>query len=301
MNTEAKPFLKWAGGKGQLLEQLASFLPALIHNEQFTYIEPFVGGGAMLFFMLRNFPNMRQVVINDVNEDLISTYRIIRDEVEPLIDVLAEMEKNYFALETEDGRREMFLAIRDQYNSEYSTSIMRSAYMLFLNRTCFNGLYRVNARGLFNVPFGKYKNPKICNADLLREDSRILNTVEVEICCGDYHQTERFIDGLTFFYLDPPYRPLSETSSFTAYAKGDFNDDNQRELADFCHLLSERGCLWMQSNADCSAKNPADTFFEELYHDFTIERVYASRNINANASKRGKLTELLIHNTYNNR
>ncbi len=301
MNTEAKPFLKWAGGKGQLLEQLASFLPALIHNEQFTYIEPFVGGGAMLFFMLRNYPNMRQVVINDVNEDLISTYRIIRDEVEPLIDVLAEMEKNYFALETEDGRREMFLAIRDQYNSEYCTSIMRSAYMLFLNRTCFNGLYRVNARGLFNVPFGKYKNPKICNADLLREDSRILNTVEVEICCGDYHQTERFIDGLTFFYLDPPYRPLSETSSFTAYAKGDFNDDNQRELANFCHLLSERSCLWMQSNADCSAKNPADTFFEELYHDFTIERVYASRYINANASKRGKLTELLIHNTYDNR
>ena len=303
MSTEAKPFLKWAGGKGQLIEQLSAYLPKRIYEEPFTYIEPFVGGGAMLFYMLRTFPNMKKVVINDINEQLIATYRIIKDDVEALIARLAEIEQQYQSLPNEEERKRMFLNVRERYNEQACMSVEKSTCLLFLNRTCFNGLYRVNGKGYFNVPFGRYSNPTICNAELLRADSRMLNSKNIVICCGSYADTVGAIDGngLTFFYLDPPYRPLSETSSFTAYAKGDFDDDDQRALGDFCRKISQRGCLWMQSNADCSAKNPNDTFFEELYQDYCIDRVFASRNINANAAKRGRLTELLIHNQYEQR
>jgi len=296
MSTEAKPFLKWAGGKGQLLSQLATHLPQQISNEPFTYIEPFVGGGAMLFYMLQHFGNIRKAVINDVNEDLILAYRIIKDDVEALIANLERMEKDYLFIPDQDGRSKVFYEIRDRYNQHEGDDIERASQLIFLNKTCFNGLYRVNRRGHFNVPFGKYANPTICNAKLLRADSQLLQSAQVEICQGDYAQTIQHADGLTFVYLDPPYRPLDATSSFTSYAKGDFNDDDQRALAAFCQQLSDRGCLWMGSNADCSAKNPEDTFFEDLYEDYRIERVYASRFINANPDKRGKLTELLIKN-----
>lgn len=296
MSTEAKPFLKWAGGKGQLLNQLSEHLPAKIHREPFTYIEPFVGGGAMLFFMLQHFGNIKRAIINDVNEDLILAYRIIKDDVEALIANLERMEKDYLFIPDQDGRSKVFYEIRDRYNQHEGDDIERASQLIFLNKTCFNGLYRVNRRGHFNVPFGKYANPTICNAKLLRADSQLLQSAQVEICQGDYAQTIQHADGLTFVYLDPPYRPLDATSSFTSYAKGDFNDDDQRALVAFCQQLSDRGCLWMESNADCSAKNPDDTFFEDLYEDYRIERVYASRFINANPDKRGKLTELLIKN-----
>ncbi len=296
MNTEAKPFLKWAGGKGQLLSQLSEHLPDRIHREPFTYIEPFVGGGAMLFYMLQRFDNIKNVIINDVNEDLILAYRTIKSDVEKLICKLGEMEKEYLDIADPNERSKLFYEIRERYNQRIGDSIERISQLLFLNKTCFNGLYRVNKKGLFNVPFGKYSNPTICNANVLRADSQLLQSAKVEIFHGDYTQTLQYVDGLTFFYLDPPYRPLDATSSFTAYAKGDFNDDDQRTLADFCHQLADRGILWMESNADCSAKNPEDTFFEDLYRNYRIERVYASRSINANPSKRGKLTELLIKN-----
>ena len=296
MSTEAKPFLKWAGGKGQLLNQLGEYLPQQISEEPFTYIEPFVGGGAMLFYMLQHFCNIRKAVINDVNEDLILTYRIIKDDVEALITNLDKYEKDYLAITDQEGRSQIFYEVRERYNQHLGDSIERASQLIFLNKTCFNGLYRVNRRGQFNVPFGKYANPTICNAKLLRADSLLLQSAQVVISQGDYAQTVQHIDSLTFVYLDPPYRPLDATSSFTAYAKGDFNDDDQRALAAFCHQLSERGCFWMESNADCSAKNPNDTFFEDLYADYKIERVYASRFINANPEKRGKLTELLIKN-----
>lgn len=296
MSTEAKPFLKWAGGKGQLLSQLATHLPQQISNEPFTYIEPFVGGGAMLFYMLQHFGNIRKAVINDVNEDLILAYRIIKDDVEALIANLDKFEKDYLAISDQDERSKIFYEVRDRYNLHEGDDIERASQLIFLNKTCFNGLFRVNRRGQFNVPFGKYANPTICNAKLLRADSQLLQSAQVEICQGDYAQTIQHADGLTFVYLDPPYRPLDATSSFTSYAKGDFNDDDQRALAAFCQQLSDRGCLWMESNADCSAKNPDDTFFEDLYADYRIERVYASRFINANPDKRGKLTELLIKN-----
>jgi len=296
MSTEAKPFLKWAGGKGQLLNQLGEYLPQQISEEPFTYIEPFVGGGAMLFYMLQHFCNIRKAVINDVNEDLILTYRIIKDDVEALITNLDKYEKDYLAITDQEGRSQIFYEVRERYNQHLGDSIERASQLIFLNKTCFNGLYRVNRRGQFNVPFGKYAHPTICNAKLLRADSQLLQSAQVVINQGDYAQTVQHIDSLTFVYLDPPYRPLDATSSFTAYAKGDFNDDDQRALAAFCHQLSERGCFWMESNADCSAKNPNDTFFEDLYADYKIERVYASRFINANPEKRGKLTELLIKN-----
>ena len=296
MSTEAKPFLKWAGGKGQLLGQLSEHLPVRITNEPFTHIEPFVGGGAMLFYMLQHFGNISKAVINDVNEDLILTYRIIKDDVEVLIANLYKMEEAYLTISDQDGRSQVFYEVRERYNQHIGDSIDRASQLLFLNKTCFNGLFRVNRRGQFNVPFGKYANPTICNAKLLRADSQLLQSAQIEICQGDYAQTIQHADGLTFVYLDPPYRPLDATSSFTSYAKGDFNDDDQRALAAFCQQLSDRGCLWMESNADCSAKNPDDTFFEDLYADYRIERVYASRFINANPDKRGKLTELLIKN-----
>ena len=296
MSTEAKPFLKWAGGKGQLLPQLASHLPQKIYGEPFTYIEPFVGGGAMLFYMLQHFDNIRKAVINDVNEDLILTYRTIRDDVEPLIYALSLMEREYLAIDGQEARSAKFYEIRERYNHHAGDCITRAAQLIFLNKTCFNGLYRVNGKGLFNVPFGRYANPTICNASVLRADSHLLQRANIEICQSDYMQAAAHVEGLTFVYLDPPYRPLDATSSFTAYAKGDFNDNDQRKLADFCHRLTDRGCFWMESNADCSAKNPEDRFFEELYKDYRIERVNAARFINANASKRGKLTELLIKN-----
>lgn len=296
MSIEARPFLKWAGGKGQLLSQLSEHLPDRIGEEPFTYIEPFVGGGAMLFYMLQHFSNIKKAIINDVNEDLILTYRIIKNDVEALISKLDKLEKEYLTITDQDGRSQLFYEIRERYNQHSGDGIERASQLIFLNKTCFNGLYRVNKRGLFNVPFGKYSNPTICNAKQLRADCQLLQSTQVEFCQGDYAQTLQYVEGLTFVYLDPPYRPLDATSSFTAYAKGDFNDDDQRALATFCHQLSDAGCYWMESNADCSAKNPEDTFFEELYADCRIERVFASRFINANPSKRGKLTELIIKN-----
>lgn len=296
MSTEARPFLKWAGGKGQLLSQLSEHLPERISKEPFTYIEPFVGGGAMLFYMLQHFGNIRKVVINDINEDLILAYRTIKNNVEQLIAALMVLENCYLARDNQEKRSQLFYEIRENYNCHEGDDVKRVAQLIFLNKTCFNGLYRVNKKGLFNVPFGKYTDPTICNASLFRVDSKLLQGANIEICHGDYTQTFQHIEGLTFVYLDPPYRPLDATSSFTAYAKGDFNDDDQRALASFCHQLSDKGCLWMESNADCSAKNPEDRFFEEIYKDCRIERVYAARFINANPTKRGKLTELLIKN-----
>lgn len=296
----SKPFIKWAGGKGQLLSQLDKYLPARIFSEDFTYIEPFVGGGAMFFFMLNRFSNINKVVINDVNENLVKAYITIKDNPDLLIKDLHTLEDTYLKISSDEDRKSYFLENRDKFNKHNTDDIKNTAYLIFLNKTCFNGLYRVNSKGAFNVPYGKYKNPQICNESTIMADSAALNSREIIITNGDYARTVDYINpnNLTFFYFDPPYRPLSETSSFTSYAKGNFNDDEQIRLANFCNHISSDNCLFMLSNSDCSAKNPEDRFFEELYHDFSINRVFASRSINANPSKRGKLTELLIHNNY---
>ena len=298
MSTEAKPFLKWAGGKGQLLTQLDEHLPGELKRQEFTYIEPFVGGGAMLFHMLRKFPNITHAVINDINPHLVTAYRIIKQQPDELIRRLSDLEKEYFSKSDEDAKKGYFLNVRNLFNEAILDDVDRTKYLIFLNRTCFNGLYRVNSKGKFNVPFGRNLHPTICNADTILEDSEVLNRVDVKILNGDFeHTADEMQEGLNFFYFDPPYRPLNATSSFNSYAKEEFNDDEQIRLRDFCARLNELpNVKWMLSNADCSAKNLEDTFFENIYSDFYIYRVYASRSINANPEKRGKLTELLIKN-----
>jgi DNA adenine methylase len=298
MSTEAKPFLKWAGGKGQLLSQLDEHLPEVLQNHEFIYIEPFVGGGAMLFHMLRQFPNITHAVINDINPHLVTAYRVIKEQPGQLINRLSALEQEYFSQPDEEAKREYFLNVRNIFNEVELDDIDRTKYLMFLNRTCFNGLYRVNGKGKFNVPFGRNLHPTICNADTILADSEALNRADVTILNGDFERTaDEMRDGLNFFYFDPPYRPLNATSSFNSYVKEEFNDDEQTRLRDFCARLNEQtNVRWMLSNSDCSAKNPEDTFFEDIYADFNIHRVYASRAINANPSKRGKLTELLIKN-----
>ena len=298
MNTAVKPFLKWAGGKGQLLSQLDQHLPKGINRIDFTYLEPFVGGGAMLFHILQQFPNIKKAVINDINSYLITAYRVIKNNPDELIKRLSELENQYYSTSNDEAQKTFYLHVRETFNEVEMDEVDCTKYLIFLNRTCFNGLYRVNSKGKFNVPLGRYLHPTICNAETIKADSELLNRVELVILNGDFEQTiEHLSDGFNLFYFDPPYRPLNATSSFNSYSKEDFNDEEQIRLRDFCVKLSEYpNVKWMLSNADCSAKNPDDTFFEEIYRGFNINRLYASRAINANPSKRGKLTELLIKN-----
>lgn len=292
---KAKPFIKWVGGKTQLIEQLNAQLPIDFgYWENVTYIEPFVGGGAMLFYMLQRYPNIQRAVINDINSDLVCCYQTVRDQVEALIESLRDYEQLYLALQTEDNRKDFYMAARSRYNEKNLDSIENTTLFFFLNRTCFNGLYRVNKSGLFNVPFGKYANPTICDPETLRADSKLLQ--RVEIMNGDFEDTFQYAQGNTLFYFDPPYRPLSDTSSFNDYTKEAFNDNAQIRLKEYCDRIHAAGYQFMLSNSDCKGKNEADNFFDVLYEAYQIERVWASRNINAIASKRGKLTEILVRN-----
>lgn len=295
---KAKPFLKWAGGKTQLLPTIEAFLPESFGREKkITYIEPFVGGGAMLFFMLQKYPNINKAIINDINPHLVKTYKVLRDNPYHLIDVLTDLQDKFRTVGDFDAQKELYLSIRSRFNQEANTDIEEAAYMIFLNRTCFNGLYRENSKGIFNVPFGKYSNPTICDKSLLIADSELLQ--KVEILNGDFARTGDYVDGFTFFYFDPPYRPLDATSSFNSYVKEAFDDNEQLRLKEFYSYLSSEGCREMLSNSDCKGRNANDDFFDKLYKDFYIERVYAKRSINANAAKRGTLTELLIRNYEN--
>lgn len=292
---KAKPFIKWVGGKNQLIEQLDALLPADFDKWQnATYIEPFIGGGAMLFYMLQQYPNIKKAVINDVNSDLITCYRTVKDTPEQLIDALKVIERDYLSLETEDDRRNMFLSVRDRYNEKNLNPIENTTLFFFLNRTCFNGLYRVNKKGLFNVPFGKYKNPKICDPETIRVDSELLQ--RVDILNVDFEYSFDYAQGKTLFYFDPPYRPLSNTSSFNDYTKESFNDVAQVRLKEYCDRINNAGFNFMLSNSDGNSKNAGDNFFDDLYKEYHIERVLASRSINSNPNKRGKLTEILVHN-----
>lgn len=295
LNTKAKPFIKWVGGKTQLIEQLDALLPANFENwNDVTYIEPFVGGGAMLFYMLQRYPNIHRAVINDVNPDLTTCYCVVRDMPEQLITSLMEIQNAYDELETEEERKDFFLTVRERYNEKNLDPLENTTKFFFLNRTCFNGLYRVNKKGLFNVPFGKYANPQICDPATILRDSELLQNVE--ILTGDFEATFEYARGNTLFYFDPPYRPLSDTSSFNDYAKEAFNDDAQIRLKEYCDRINEAGFDFMLSNSDCKGKNEERGFFDVLYEVYEIERVWASRSINSDPSKRGKLTEILVHN-----
>lgn len=288
----AKPFLKWAGGKGQLLEQIGRYYP-FAGGRFVKYAEPFVGGGAVLFDILSRFA-LREVYIGDINAELIHTYRTIRDEAEALITSLSSMQKAFLPLDAE-GRKQYYLAARERFNALKSggrTGVESAALMIFLNRTCFNGLYRVNRKGLFNVPMGAYKMPAICDAVNIRAVSRALRNVT--IVCGDYRESESFIDRDTFVYFDPPYRPLNQTANFTSYTEAAFDDGAQRELADFARSMSRRGAGILVSNSDPKNVDTRDTFFDDLYASFRIERVNAARMISCRGESRGKISELLI-------
>lgn len=296
--TNAKPFIKWVGGKGQLISQLEALLPIdFAERGSVTYIEPFVGGGAMLFYMLQKYKNIKSAVINDINSDLTLCYQVVRDNPTELIKSLTAIQSEFYALQTEEKRKLFFLQQRALFNTKSLNRIDNSALFFFLNRTCFNGLYRVNKAGKFNVPFGKYLTPTICDTATIYADSKLLQNVE--IMTGDFEQTFAKIERNTFFYLDPPYRPLSRTSSFNDYTKEDFNDEAQIRLKLFCDRLNEKGIDFMLSNSDCFGKDGKDRFFDDLFIDYKIERVWASRNINAVASKRGKLTEIVVNNYHN--
>lgn len=295
---EAKPFLKWAGGKTQLINDIKKVLPKEFTKYKFNYIEPFVGSGAVLFWMLNNFPKIEKAIINDINADLTNTYKVISHSPFELISILNQFQNEYHSLEdNSEIKKEYYLEKRENFNSRKFSNTEQAAFFIFLNRTCFNGLYRVNKNNFFNVPIGSYKKPTICDAENILAVSESLK--KVEILTGDYQQTLDFAERPALFYFDPPYKPLSKTSSFNSYSKDDFNDDEQIRLRDFCKKLDSLNHYWILSNSDLKSKNIEDNFFDDLYSDFNIQRIEAKRSINANPEKRGKLTELLITNRTN--
>ena len=291
---KAKPFVKWVGGKTQLIAEVEKLLPDDFSScKELTYIEPFVGGGAVLFWILQKYPNIVRAVINDINPDLTTAYKTIKYNSRELIEMLLKIQSEYLVL-NEEKRKNYYLDKRSQFNTKELGCVENTALFIYLNRTCFNGLYRVNSKGLFNVPFGSYANPKICDEQTILADSELLQ--RVDILTGDFSDTINYTGKNNFFYFDPPYKPLSETSSFNSYSKEDFNDKEQVRLGEFCRRIDQLGYSFILSNSDVKGKNPQDDFFDELYEQFEIQRVFATRMVNANAEKRGKLTELLITN-----
>lgn len=292
----AKPFLKWAGGKGQLLDTIRTYYPDGLGTTIKKYCEPMVGAGAVLFDILANY-TIDEVLINDSNIELMNVYREIRDNASELIQILQQFEKVHLKCNDEE-RKEYYYSQRDLYNSlifsKKANTTLKAALFIYLNRTCFNGLYRVNRQGIFNVPMGSYKNPTICDTENLMLVSNKLKKVKILI--GDYKKTEEFIDDNTFAYFDPPYRPISKTSEFTSYTVAEFNDNNQIELAEYIKRLNQKGAKILASNSDPKNTNPNDNFFDELYKPLNINRVTAKRSINSNAKDRGKISELLICN-----
>jgi DNA adenine methylase len=291
---KARPFLKWAGGKTQLLGEIDDRLPnkEIESGKIDTYIEPFVGGGAAFFHIAQKYPQIKHFCLFDINEDLVNCYKAIKDDVQNLIAELKRIEDNYLDL-VPSAQKEFFYSVRKRFNSDRNP-----ADLIFINKTCYNGLYRVNKKGGFNVPFGDYKNPTICDEEnLLAVSSLLQNT---NIYHGDFEQSERLIDKNTFVYFDPPYRPLSTTASFTSYAKEDFDEKSQIRLAKFCCLIHEKKhAKFLLSNSDPQNEDPNDKFFEKHYpknHGFTIDTVYASRVINCKSLRRGRIRELIITN-----
>ncbi|WP_295040985.1 DNA adenine methylase [uncultured Fibrobacter sp.] len=289
----AKPFIKWVGGKTQLLDEIRRYYPAQIEK----YCEPFVGGGAVLFDVLsRLAPN--EVLINDINGELINTYCQIKTNCGDLTDILANLQEKYWKSSLEENKN-LYFEKRERFNSlkvngNKKENLEKAALFIFLNKTCFNGLFRVNSKGLFNVPFNNAKKPLLCDEDNLKACSELLQNVKMSV--GNYAQCKDFIDSKTFVYLDPPYRPLTETAAFTSYNENGFGDKEQIELAQFIEEISERKAVVVTSNSDPKNVCENDNFFDRLYKKFSIKRVSASRMINSNAKKRGAINELLISN-----
>jgi len=298
----AKPFLKWAGGKTQLLQKFSDYFPQELKNGKIeNYYEPFLGSGAVFFFIKQNYP-IKKAFLTDINEELILTFNVVKSDVTELIEELKSIKEKYISLK-QNEQELFFYHIRDTYNqnktnidfNNYSPKwISRAAQMIFLNKTCFNGLFRLNRKGEFNVPFGRYKNPKILNEENLLRCSEELQIADIFLT--DFENIKDYITSKSFIYFDPPYRPISKTSSFTSYSKFDFNDDDQIRLANLFKDLGVNGNKLMLSNSDPKNENPLDNFFDEQYKSFTIRRVKAVRMINCKGDKRGAINELIITN-----
>ena len=292
-----KPFLKWVGGKGQLIEKIEEFYP--FDQNINKYAEPFVGGGAVLFDILNKF-ELKEVYISDVNFDLLNCYNMIKEKVKELIEKLLILEEE-FLIKSKEDRKLYYYEKREEFNElktkrNKSDLLERAALTIFLNKTCFNGLYRVKKKGLFNVPMEDYKNPKICDEENLTNISKKLKNVD--IVYGDYTKSYDFIDENTFVYFDPPYRPITKTSAFTSYSETPFGDKEQIELGEYFKLLDEKGAKLLLSNSDPKNEDENDNFFDDLYKGFNIERIEAGRAINSNGRKRGKITEILVNNQF---
>jgi DNA adenine methylase len=299
---KAKPFLKWAGGKGQLLAAIDGRFPSELQRGQIRrYIEPFVGGGAVFFHVAGRYP-VAEFYLSDINPELILAYRTVQRDVAALIDQLTELEDEFLSLATAD-QKQFYYDVRDQFNEQREAIdydrfspdwVQRTAWLIFLNRTGYNGLFRVNNSGGFNVPFGRYKRPKICYPKRLTAVSQILQPVTIRQ--GSYRQWAGCADEQTFVYFDPPYRPLSATASFNSYSRQPFDDKAQLDLSAFFRQLDGQGAKLMLSNSDPKNEKPDDNFFDNAYAGYTIERIPATRQINSKGDRRGAINELLITN-----
>jgi len=298
----ARPFLKWAGGKAQLLDAFTRRVPQGLHEGTLPiFVEPFMGGGAV-YFHFNSIFRFKECHIFDINEELVLAYSVVKNDVRGLIDYLAGISDGYLS-KSDAGRKDFYYAMRDTFNRtkgavnfrQYGEDwIERAGQFIFLNRTCFNGLYRVNSRGGFNVPFGRYQNPTILHEDVLRADAELLRNTTIHL--GDFMQSEPYISEETFVYFDPPYRPLNRTSSFTQYAKEGFTDEEQRRLAAYYARCNARGARLMLSNSDPKNVDPDDEFFDDLYAGYHIDRVPARRMINCDGTGRGEIYEIIVTN-----
>lgn len=299
MAYEAKPILKWAGGKTQMLTQIIENLPTDFHKIS-RYVEPFVGAGAVFLHLINN-NCFEEYVINDINEKLINLYRVIKDDLEGLLESLKAIKDKYMLLNDIDDKERFYYECREQFNINQENKTTMGALFIFLNKTCFNGLYRENSKGLFNVPFGKHISPGIYDENDIRAISNLLNSknekgeFKVKILNTTFENLYDYVDSDTFVYFDPPYRPVM-VGGFNTYSKSGFNDDKQVELRDFYVNLNQKSARLMLSNSDPKVLNIEDDFFDNLYKDFVIKRVSANRMINSNGKGRGAITELLITN-----
>ncbi len=279
-----KPFVKWVGGKSQLIDELEKMLSTDGEKVLAKYCEPMVGGGALLFNILSKY-NFEELYISDINSELINAYNVIKNNVDELISELKEMQLAFLPMD-ENSRKFYYYSIRDKFNSTSltdKTAVNKAAYFIFLNKTCFNGLYRVNKKGQFNVPMGAYKNPTICDEENLLNISKVLQNVT--IVCGDYSSSKSFIDNNTFVYLDPPYRPISETSAFTSYNSDTFDDGEQIRLAKFIDEINEKGAKIVLSNSDPKNVNSDDTFFDDLYKSYKTHEILTKKAKNKKSNK----------------
>lgn len=291
---QAKPFIKWVGGKSKLLTNIGtSILEISAKMDTVNYVEPFLGGGSVMWWVLQNVPNLSRVVVNDCNSDLVLCYNMLKYNSKTLTSRLIELSEVFLKLDAE-SRKEFYYKIRRMFNEGCSDNVERAAQFIFLNKTGFNGLFRVNSKGSFNVPCGRYANPKILNESNLSVCSYLLS--KVDVLNRDFYDLLPLASANTIFYLDPPYRPVSYTSSFVSYTDKGFSDLDQIRLSEFCSKIDSMGAYFILSNSDPQELSPEDTFLLDLYGKFNVRRVRAPRNINCDSSKRGKVSELIISN-----